>query len=172
MSSHPFEFMRLPFGLLIALDSRMFHFWIQPIHFLLRILHLLSMAVFFGMVLMLQGGIWNRKAHIPLRPVTELVLPWLHWSFAVCMVTGVLLFFYDPVHVGSRGYFTPKLLLMAIAMTLGWFGHRRTLKPTLLSGVPASRESRVTAMLSMVLWAGVVICSCLNTEGVPKVFLR
>jgi hypothetical protein len=172
MPSHPLEFMRLPFWLLVALDSRMLHFWMQPVHYLVRVVHILSMSMFFGAVMVIDLRLMSRTARVSLRPLAELVLPWLHWSFAVCFATGIALFFYDPVHIGSHAYLTPKLLLIAIAMTSAWIGHKRSFKPTFFGEAQVRTETRVTAALSLLLWAGVIVCSCLNVEAVPKVFLR
>jgi hypothetical protein len=172
MGSHPLAFMRLPFGLLTALDSRTLHFWMQPTHFLVRLLHILSMAGFFGIVLLIDLGLLRRTATARLRVLAEIGLPWLHGSFAVAFVTGIALFFYDPVHVGSHGYFVPKLVLLVLALVNTSVGHRRRYGAVLYGDAPATAGTRGIALLSILLWTGVVVCACLNTEAVPKVFLR
>jgi len=172
MFGHPLSFMRLPYGLLEAIDSRHLHFWMQPTHFIVRLLHILSMSAFFGTVLVLDLRLLSRTATVTLRPLTELVLPWLHKSFFVAMLTGVALFLYDPVGVGARGYFSPKLLLIVIAMLVGAVGHRKSYRPVLLGTAPIPLGMRISAALSLTLWSAVIICSSLNSEGVPKVFLR
>jgi hypothetical protein len=57
-----------------------------------------------------------------MRSLAAAALPWLYGTFAMAFISGLLLFFYDPVHVGSHGFFSPKLLLVLLAManTL-WF---------------------------------------------------
>ena len=172
MGAHPLAFMRLPFWLLTALDNRVLHFWMQPMHFLVRLLHILSMAAFFGMVLLIDLGLLRRSTAAGLRPLAGLALPWLHVSFAVTFVTGLALFFYDPVHVGSHAYFVPKLALLVLALVNTSVGHRTRYGPALFGNAAATTGTRVIAVSSALLWTGVIVCSCLNTEAMPKVFLR
>ncbi|WP_323990103.1 MULTISPECIES: hypothetical protein [Nguyenibacter] len=172
MMSHPFAFMRLPYAVLIALDSRMYHYWMQPVHYLVRIVHIISMSGFFGIDMIFGAALFRRNGHAALAAITRLIVPWLHTLFAVAMLSGVALFFYDPVHIGSRGYLTPKLLLIALALALAAFCHRRVYMPALGGGPAGMLRARAAAGLSLLLWSGVIVMSCLNSEGVPKVFLR
>lgn len=169
MGSHPLAFLRLPFGLLAALDSRMLHFWMQPMHFAIRMLHILSMALFFGMVLVIDLGLVRRFEAIRMRVLADIAVPWLHANFAITFATGLALFFYDPVGVGSRAYFVPKLILIMLAMASATYGHR-VRYPAILRGDAIS--ARGIAVTSILLWTGVIVCSCLNSEAIPKVFLR
>ncbi|RFD19042.1 hypothetical protein DY926_13360 [Komagataeibacter melaceti] len=172
MITHPFAFMRLPYWLLTALDSRMLHFWLQPEHYLIRIAHFLSMAMFFGMVMLLDIGILNPRMTSRVAPAAQLMVRPLHISFAIAMVSGVILFFYDPVRVGSRAYLSPKLLLITLALVNARWCHRRVYMPIMRANTVVTWQARMGAWLSMALWTGVMVMSCLNSEGVPKVFLR
>ncbi|GBQ87766.1 hypothetical protein AA13595_2233 [Gluconacetobacter johannae DSM 13595] len=170
--SHPLAFMRLPYAVLTMLDSRMYHYWMQPVHYLVRTAHMISMAGFFGIDLVLDAALFRHGGRQALAAVSRLIVPWIHALFAVAMVTGVALFFYDPVRIGSRSYLTPKLLLIAMAMGLVAFSHRRVYVAA-LGGQPAgTTQARLVAAASLALWTGVIVMSCLNSEGVPKVFLR
>ncbi|BAK82738.1 hypothetical protein [Komagataeibacter medellinensis] len=172
MISHPFAFMRLPYALLTAMDSRMLHFWLQPVHYLIRIVHIISMALFFGMDMLFDFGILSRRMAGKLAPAAQLMVQPLHINLAIAMVTGVILFFYDPVHIGSRAYLTPKLLLITLAMLNAWWCHRSVYLSVLRGCNTPSLHGRIGACLSLCLWTGVMVMSCLNSEGVPKVFLR
>ncbi|PYD49247.1 hypothetical protein [Novacetimonas pomaceti] len=172
MISHPLAFMRLPYDLLVALDSRMFHFWMQPVHYLVRLVHILAMAVFFGMDVLFDLSLMRRDYRAERAIVARLAFWWMHWLFAVTMVSGVLLFFYDPVHIGSRGYLSPKLLLMTLALVNAAICHNRLYIPALRGQAVSLTRARTGAGISLALWTGVIIMSCLNSEGVPKVFLR
>ncbi|MBL7232515.1 hypothetical protein [Komagataeibacter oboediens] len=172
MISHPLAFMRLPYEVLIAMDSRMLHFWLQPVHYLIRIAHIVSMAMFFGMDMLFDLGILTPRMAPRLAPTAQLMVRPLHITFAIAMVTGVVLFFYDPVHIGSRAYLTPKLLLITLAMFNAMWCHRSVYLSVLRGHPVISLRGRVGASISLCLWTGVMIMSCLNSEGVPKVFLR
>ncbi|AXY23377.1 MULTISPECIES: hypothetical protein [Komagataeibacter] len=172
MISHPLAFMRLPYDLLVAMDSRTLHFWLQPEHYLIRIVHIISMAMFFGMDMLFDLGILNRRVGNRLAPVAQLMVRPLHVTFTIAMLSGVVLFFYDPVRIGSRAYLSPKLLLITLAMLNAMWCHRTVYMPVLCGRPVATMRGRVGACLSLALWTGVMVMSCLNSEGVPKVFLR
>ena len=67
----------------------------------------------------------------------------LYGLFAVTIITGAALFFYEPVKVGSHAYFLPKLILTALGLA-----------------ADAAQMARL------------IDCACLNVEAEPKVLLR
>src|ERR1700712_5614651 len=93
-----FDFMRLPTDLLIGLDDRTLHFAMQPWHYLVRLVHVVSMAAFFGAIAALDLRLMGWRVAISLRILAQFLMPVLYWSFAVSMITGIALFAYDPVH--------------------------------------------------------------------------
>ena len=111
-----FDLIRIPSEALVALDWRPFHFALQPYHYLVRMAHLVSMGAFFGGIAVLDLRMMGWRANGPLQPFADLVLPLVYVTFGIALVTGVALFFYDPVHVGSHAYFTLKLLLTLLGL--------------------------------------------------------
>jgi hypothetical protein len=87
-------------------------------------------------------------------------------------VTGVLLFFYDPVHVASHAYFSLKLILIAFGVANALAFSRKGFAVALAAPGAAPRHARIVGGLSLVIWAGVMICATLNVEAAPKVLLR
>jgi hypothetical protein len=154
------------------LDHRMLHFWMQPVHYLIRMLHIVSMAAFFGVVIIIDCSLLAGSAQERLQPIADLVLPLLHGTFLLSLATGIALFLYDPVHVGSRAYFLPKLAFIAGAMLLAGWKHRKRYKSLIFNGKEISIGARICVWMSIILWTGVIVLSCFNTEAVPKVFLR
>jgi hypothetical protein len=168
------DFLRIPSDVLVALDWRPYHFALQPYHYLVRAGHVVSMAAFFGGIAALDLRLMGWGATLPLRPVADHVLPWLYVTFTVAIVSGVALFFYDPVHVGSHAYFSLKLLLIALGLVNAALFRRSGYLAA--AEAPASvlpvAHARLVAGVSLALWIGVVICACLNVEAAPKVLLR
>jgi hypothetical protein len=164
------DFLRIPSDALVALDWRPYHFALQPYHYLVRIGHVVSMAAFFGGIAALDLRLMGWRVTLPLRSLADLVLPWLGVTLMVAVVSGLALFFYDPVHVGSHAYFTLKLLLIA----LGVINAALLRRSAFTAEAPAvlSAQARFLGAMSFALWTGVVICSSLNVEAVPKVLLR
>lgn len=171
-TGHPFSLLRLPFELLAALDSRGFHYQLQPYHHLIRLLHILTAAAFFGGIAQLDLRLMGWRAALPLRALAESALPWLYAMFGIATVTGLALFFYDPIGVGSHGYFVPKLILLMLGLAnAAWF-HRTGYVTALAAAGRMPTGARVAGFVSLATWALVMACASLNVEGAPKVLLR
>src|SRR5215470_7421511 len=110
------DFLRIPSDVLVILDWRPYHFAIQPYHYLVRTAHIVSMAAFYGGIAALDLRLMGWRMALSVRPFARQVLPWLYISFTVALISGVALFLYDPVHVGSHAYFTLKLALMSLGL--------------------------------------------------------
>ena len=166
------DFLRIPADVLVALDNRPLHFMVQPWHHLVRMAHILSMATFFGGISLLDLRLMGVRPAVSLRPLAEHVLPWLHASFGIAVASGVVLFLYDPVHVGSHAYFTLKLVLVALGLTNAALFHKTAYVRSLAAEGGMPLAARAAGAISLALWVGVVVCASLNTEAAPKVPLR
>jgi hypothetical protein len=172
VSPHPLAFMRIPVTALMALDSRWLHFWMQPTHFIVRIIHILSMSAFFGGIGLLDLRLIGWRGTVPLRPFAQNVLPWLYATFALAVASGIMLFLYDPVHVGAHAYFTPKLLLIALGLANAGLYHRTGYVAALAAEIRMPVSARAAGIVSLAIWTGVIVCACLDTEAAPRVLLR
>lgn len=167
-----FDFMRIPAETLVALDDRTLHFAMQPFHYIVRLVHVVSMAGFFGAIGLLDIRLLGVGDGLALRAYARHARTWLHASFAVAMVTGVALFLYDPVHVGSHAYFAPKLALIVLGLANVLVFHVRAYRKALPGEGPMPPTAKIAAVLSLAIWTGVLVCSSMNVEGIPKVLLR
>ncbi len=167
-----FDVLRIPPEILIALDNRTFHFAIQPWHYLIRIAHIVTMGAFFGGIVFLDLRLMGLKSRVPIAQLSEQSMLWIYIFFGLTVLTGIPLFLFDPVHVGSHAYFAPKLILLVLGLA------NAALFNKLMARRPAPAEgatpwaARFAGTLSVILWTGVLVCSSMNVEGVPKVFLR
>jgi hypothetical protein len=167
-----FDALRIPPEVLIALDNRTFHFAIQPYHYIIRIAHIVSMGAFFGGIIFLDLRLMGLKSRIGIHDLSEQSMLWIYIFFAFTVVTGIPLFLFDPVHVGSHAYFAPKLILLVLGLANAAL-FNKLMAPKLASGSDFTPwQARVAGTLSVVIWTAVVICSSMNVEGVPKVLLR
>jgi hypothetical protein len=166
-----FDFLRLPVDLLIALDNRPYHFVMQPVHYLVRMVHILTVAAFFGGIALLDLRLMGARLAMPLKGLADYVLPWLWGTCAAAIVTGIALFFYDPVHVGVHPYFTMKLLLIAAGGANAAVFHRSFFPAALAAAGTPPNGARVVGAVSLMLWTGVILCACLNVEPPPKLLL-
>jgi hypothetical protein len=164
--------LRIPDAALIAMDSRAFHFALQPVHFLVRMAHILSVSAFFGGVAVFDLRLMGMRMTLPMKPLAALLMPFLYYTFWAAMLSGVLLFFYNPVHVGSHAFFTLKLLFIVAGMANAWIYQRLYYAAAFAARDTMPRSARLAGGLSLLFWFGVMVCACLNTESVPKVVLR
>jgi hypothetical protein len=167
-----FDVLRIPTDVLIALDNRPLHFAMQPYHFVIRLVHVLAMGMFFGGIGLLDLRLMGFRPVIPLRSFAYFYQPSHYWSFVVTCVTGVALFAYDPVHVGSHAFFAPKMLLLVLALVNAAILHRPGNLKALAGATDLPIGARIAGGVSLAFWTGVVVFSSLNVEDMPKVFLR
>ena len=167
-----FDALRLPTAALIAVDNRVLHFQMQPYHYIVRLVHVLSMGAFFGGIGLLDLRLIGWRPTVQLRGFAEHVLPWLYATFGVAVVTGIALFLYDPVHVGSHAFFSPKILCILLGLGNALLFHRTSyLNAIAIEGTPPV-SARLAGAVSLILWTAVVVCSSLNVEDAPRVLLR
>lgn len=151
--------------------ARMALYRMQGWHGPLRLLHVGGSAVFFGAIVLLDLrllGVMGRD--IALDALARIVLPVTHVSFATAMLSGVLLFLYDPIQTGSHSWFLPKLLLIAAALAnAAVFSFPKRIGLRLIGGGALTRHARLAGALSLILWAGVIATATANHEERPLV---
>ncbi len=150
-------------------SARMAVYRLQGWHGPFRLLHVGGTAVFFGAIVLLDLrllGLLGRD--IALDALARIVLPITHWSFAVTMASGVLLFLYDPIQTGSHSWFLPKLFLLAAALAnAAVFSVPKRLGLKRIGGGLLTRHARLAGALSLILWAGVIASATANHEERP-----
>ncbi len=142
---------------------------LQGWHGPLRLLHVGGTAAFFGAIVLLDLrllGLLGRD--IALNALARIVLPITHASFVATMLSGVLLFLYDPIQTGSHSWFLPKLVLLAVATANAAafsMPRRRGLKR--IGDGTLTRHARLAGALSLILWTGVIASATANHEERP-----
>ena len=167
-----FDPIRIPVSALVALDWRPYHFTLQPFHYLVRTVHVVSMGAFYGGIGLLDFRLMGWRGTVPLRAFAEHVLPWLWATFAVALLTGLALFLYDPVQIGSHAYWAPKLLAIALGLANAAAFHRTSYVAALAAEARLPGSARAAGVFSLACWTGAVVFACLDSEGPPKLLLR
>jgi nitroreductase len=167
-----FDPLRIPSQTLAALDWRPFHFALQPYHYLVRMTHIIAMSAFFGGIGLLDFRLMGWRGTVPLRGFADHVLPWLWVTFGIAVVTGLALFFYDPMHVGAHAYWVPKLITILLGLANAAMFHRTTYVAALAAETHVPTSARLAGAVSLACWTAAVAFACLDTEGIPKVLLR
>jgi len=169
---HALSFLFIPTDILVALDNRDYRFALQPYHHLVRMTHILTISAFFGAIILLDLRLIGLRTAVQLKALSELVMPFIYWTFGIGVVTGALLFFYDPVHVASHAYFSLKLIFIALGMGNAMMFNRKGFGIALTAPGSVPRHARIVGSVSLLIWAAVMICATLNVEAAPKVLLR
>lgn len=165
-----FDAIRIPSQTLIDLDWRTYHFALQPYHYVFRMVHILAMAAFYGAIGFFDLRLMGFYKEMPLRSLAKAIMPWLYTSFAIVVVTGTALFIYDPVRIGSRAYWVPKL----IAVLLGILNAAIVQRSDYLTKADSGNAGSVkrAGAYSLLLWTAALVFACLNTEAMPKLLLQ
>lgn len=123
-------------------------------------LHVLTLGVFVGLTVFLDLrllGLTMRR--VPVTEVTKRLMPWIKAGFAVMFITGVLLFYAIPVRTYQSVFFRAKVTMLLLAGLNVWLFHSRVERRVAdwdLAPIPPL-AARVAAVISLVLWAGIVI---------------
>jgi hypothetical protein len=153
----------LPVDMLAWLAGTSFRLWaygLRPVYGAMRFLHLLSMAGFLGMLLLIEVrrlGFFRDSSMATMRlPVITL----MNSAFIVTVLSGVGLFLYDPIGVGLHTMFLPKLLLIVLGL-LHAYGVER------LPVMQSEGRRRATAVVALGVWILVIGASTWNAVERP-----
>jgi hypothetical protein len=122
--------------------------------------HVLALTLFVGLAVMLDLRLLGLTLkNVPVSEMLDRVLPWTKVGFVVMIVTGLLLFYAIPVRNYQNIFFRIKVLLLLLAGLNVWLFHTRVERRVAdwdLDPV-APKGARVAALISLVLWAGIVV---------------
>ncbi len=131
--------------------------WVWP---LVESTHVLTLGLFVGTTIMMDLrllGVTFRQ--VPVSAFTGRMLPWTRVGFAIMTVTGLLLFYSNPVRYYTNVFFRLKVLVLAIAGFNAWFFHARAHRTVDEWGAEPTppRAARIAGAVSIVGWTIVVI---------------
>ena len=121
-------------------------------------LHLLSIALFGGMVLFTDLRLlgWAMRD----RKVSEMMLqlrPWKRLGLAVITVSGILLMCSEPIRLYHSNSFWLKMVLLTLVGLHALAFQRAVYRdPTRLDS-QITTQAKLAAALSMILWVGVIV---------------
>jgi hypothetical protein len=121
-----------------------------------EILHIIGFVVLVGSILALDLRLLGLGRAIPMQPLAQLLLPMSRFGFLLAISMGFLLFSADASHVVRNPAFQTKLLLIAAALVNIVIAHVGPWRRVALWGAEASGGAKVTALVSLLLWLGVV----------------
>ena len=122
--------------------------------------HVIGMCMFAGLILMMDlrlAGVGFQKT--PFSELQKRLFPWQMVGLVVSSVSGFVLFYGQPMRYYGKALFWTKMVLMVLAGVNAAYFHLTTYRsvakwdrdPILPFG------GRAAGVLSLVLWAGVII---------------
>ena len=123
-------------------------------------LHVLSMCLFFGLVLMMDlrlMGVGNMRT--PFSQLQRRLFPWQMIGMVVSAVTGAMLIYGQPSRFYSNIFFYVKMMMMLAAAVNALAFHQSEYHTVSLwdAGGAPPPTAKLSGVLSIALWAGVVV---------------
>ena len=122
--------------------------------------HVVAMLFFAGLIVMMDlrlvGLAYSRT---PLSQVQKRLFPWQMFGMVMAAITGGLLFYSQPMRYFGKVFFWTKFAMMGLAGVNALAFHLTTYRsvPTWDSDLVPPFRARLAGILSMVLWAAVVV---------------
>jgi hypothetical protein len=132
-------------------------FWVWP---LLESTHTLSIAWFVGTAAMMDLRLMGvRFGRVRASDFTGRMLQLTRYGFVVTAVTGVIIFYSNPLRYYHNMFFRFKMILLVIAGINIWFFHSRIHKKVAEWDMDPSppRAAKVAGIVSFVSWMLIVI---------------
>jgi hypothetical protein len=124
-------------------------------------LHVVTLMLGLGMLLVIDLrmlGLWLTS--VPASKLAERLDKPMLIGFSIMVVTGVLLYLGIPIRTTQSLWFRIKVILLVAAFINAWL-FRRHMQAAVGSWDVAAkppRRTRIAAVLSLSLWAGVIMC--------------
>ena len=122
--------------------------------------HVVTMCLFLGLIIVMDlrlVGIGNRR--IPFSELQRTLFPWQMLGMALVSITGLLLFYAQPLHYYGKAFFWLKMALMIVAGINALVFHLTTYRSVAVWDTKPFLPfaAKVAGVVSLVTWAGVVI---------------
>jgi len=131
--------------------------WTYPI---VESVHVIGLSLFMGLLLLWDlrlVGLTLRK--VPVSRLWRGLFPWIGLGAVIMVVSGLLLFWSDPVRFYANVFFRVKVVGLALALANAMafhFGIERSVFQWDTDSRPP-RAARLAGAASIVLWAGIIV---------------
>ena len=127
---------------------------------IMLVAHAITMGIFFGLIAMMDlrlVGIGNRRT--PFSELQKSLFPWQMLFMVLSSLSGLLLFYSQPMRYYPKMYFWMKLVVMVFAGVNALAFHRTTYRWVAAwdSAAVTPLGAKVAGVLSLVLWAVVLM---------------
>jgi hypothetical protein len=131
--------------------------WVYP---LIETAHILGFTVLVGSAFMFDLRLLGFAPSVPVTDAARYLLRWSRLSLLVVVPTGFMLFMTQATETWANSAFRMKLLLLCVASLNALVFHLWTIKSVGEGGQHkrTSVAAKVSAIVSLLVWAGVITC--------------
>jgi len=131
--------------------------WLYPI---VEILHIIGLAVLVGAAVSFDFRLLGVSRTLSVTALAHHLLPWARASLLFIVPSGLMMFIAHASEFATNPAFQLKLTLLAAAGLNATAFHLRTFRTVAAwdRGAPAPSAAKISAILSLLLWSGVITC--------------
>jgi hypothetical protein len=131
--------------------------WLYPI---VEIVHIVGIVLLAGSAAMFDLRLLGLSRGLPVAAMARHLLPWARVGLGVVAVSGAMMFAAHATEFAGESVFRLKVSLIAAACLNAAIFHRVPFRSVRAWDVAASAPgaARVSALVSLTLWLGVVVC--------------
>jgi hypothetical protein len=131
--------------------------WLYPI---VETAHIIGFVVVVGAAAMFDLRLLGASRSLPVTETARHLLPWSRAGLLLVVPSGLLLFMSSATALSINPAFRLKLLLLAAAGANAYLFHRWPFKTVTAwnRDVPAPTGAKISAVVSLALWASIITC--------------
>lgn len=131
--------------------------WLYPI---VEIFHIIGLAVLVGAAVLFDFRLLGLSRSIRVTALAAHLLPWARRSLLLIVPSGIMMFTAHATEMASNPAFQLKMALLIAAGANAAAFHAGVFRTVAAWDVeaPAPRAAKVSAMLSLCFWTGVIAC--------------
>jgi hypothetical protein len=143
-------------GSAVAIAMRQW-LWLYPI---VEIVHIVAFVILVGAAAMFDLRLLGFSRQLPVADLAQHLLRWARWSLLLVVPSGLLMFTAHATEMAENPAFRLKLVLIAVAGLNAVGFHLGPFKGVASwnQHVAIPTAAKAAAVLSLLLWAGVIAC--------------
>ncbi len=129
--------------------------WLYPA---LEIVHIVGIVLLVGAAFMFDLRLLGFSKSLPLPAIARHLLPWSRRGLWLIVPSGILLFMTNAKSLSTDPTFWLKMILLLVAAVNVFVFHRFVFKTHSDGRTELSSASKVSAIVSIGVWIGVIAC--------------
>lgn len=129
--------------------------WLYPV---VNAAHITGIALLFGAIVPLDLRLAGFFPTQPISPLKRVLIPVAATGLVIAAVAGALLFMAKAADYANATFFRIKMALLVLALVNAMWLTLRLRRRDETHGAPLDGQTRVSALASIALWLGIILC--------------